>query len=319
MAVTGMVLAGLAARAEAGADGTTRNATVEDVVKALEYDENSDLGRAMTDVSDSTSQWTETAFALLLKRTAALAPLGAGELTRLDRPAYRSLIAEPGRYRARAVRMTVRVHTVKKMAGHDLGTGDHVWPSDKPIWRLHCSDAALPVDAGPVVICSTVEPTGLGEPSSKTKDDEQDYEPDVLLYKRAPEVEIACVFYKVYRDKRHDTEAERDYPVAIAWHVAVESDGMLGLNPTDPRYVVGAVAIIGVCLAYYFIRRYTKRLGKPGPKIEYKPKRDEPFAEAEDTPDEGGQDEDQSVDPLLAAVAEEYERERQERNAEDHG
>ena len=82
------------------------------------------------------------------------------------------------------------------------------------------------------------------------------------------------------------------------------------------------MAIIGVCLAYYFIRRYAKRLGKPGPKVRYKPMRDE----TDDQPGDGGgdaggtaEDENGSVDPMLAAAAEEYQRERQDRDAEDHG
>lgn len=323
LAVTGMVLAGMAAWAGADEKKTPKPAKAEDVVKALTYKDGSDLARAMTDVTDKTPHWREAAFYLLLQRAATLAPLGADELIHLDRPAYRSLIAEPSRYRCRAVRMTVRVHTVKKMTGRELVAGGRVWPTDRPVWRLRCSDANVSAETGPIVICSTVEPTGLGKPSDKTKKDKEDYEPDELLYAEPREIELALVFYKVYKGNRQDTGAERDYPVAIAWYMPTAGDGATGLGALDIRYVAGAVGIIGLCLAYYFIRKRVKRMGKPGTRIEYKPKRDEPVdepvGEAEDDEAEDDGAEAEAVDPLLAAAAEEYEKERQARDAEDHG
>jgi len=312
IAVTGMVLAGMPAPAGAGEKDVPDSATAEDVARALAFDEDSDIARAMSDVTDSVSQWRETAFYLLLKRLAGLRPLAEGELARLGRPTYHSLLAVPQWFRCRPLRITVRVHTVKRMTGRNMGADSLVWGADKPMWRLYCSDASVSAEAGPIVICSTAEPRGLGEPSKKTQDDKAKYPDDVLLYKQAPQVELACVFYKVYKGKRQDTNEARDYPVAMAWHVSAEGKAP-GFNAGDPRFVAGAVAIIGICFAYYFIRKYTRRLGKPGPKFEYKPKRDEPEDEEPDEAD------DQPVDPLLAAAAEEYERERQDRDAEDHG
>ena len=296
---------------------TGKTVTAEEVVKALAFDDNSDLGRAMSDVSDGTTQWRETALFLLLKRVGALGSMAPGEMALLDRPAYRSLLAEPKRYRARPIRLTVRVHTVMKMTGRQLGAGDAVWPADRAVWRLFCSDASLPVDRAHVVICSAVEPTGLGEPSAKNREDRKRFDPDELIYKHAPEVEVACVFYKTYRDKQKDADRQRDYPVVVAWQVAAPPDRSIA-NPTDPRYLAGALLIAAVCIVYYFVRRYTKRFKKSGPRIQYRPKRDESNAADDAAPAKPGGEDDQPVDPLLAAAAEEYQRERQDRDAHDN-
>lgn len=327
-ASAGTILAGMAlavvtvGAARASAEKNTKKpATVENVVKALAYDETSDLGRALTDVSDGTDQWRETAFFLLLGRVGKLAPLGPGEMARLDRPAYRSLMTEPKRYRCRPMRMRVRVHTVKKMTGRQLGASDAIWPVDKPVWRLFCSDASLPVDEGTVVVCSTVEPAGLGEPSDKDRRDRARFEEDELIYKQAPEIELACVFYKTYRDTQKGAAGRRDYPVVIAWQAGAAADGKSLAVGTDPRYVVGAMVILAVCIAYYFVRRYTRRFAKPGPNVQYRPKRDDiDDAQGPDAagPDRAEQEDDQPVDPLLAAAAEQYQREREQRDAPDH-
>lgn len=311
----GVLAAGLAAAAE---KKTEKSTTVEDVAKALAFDKDSPLARAMSDVDDNVPRWREDAFYLLLKQVADLGPLAEGQLARLDRPAYRSLLVEPKHYRCRAMRMTVRVHRVRKITGRDLRVSNTVW--DKPVWRLSCSDAALSVEDGPIMICSAAEPTGLGEPSDKTPKDAKRFHEDELLYKGAPQVELACVFYKVYKDEREDTSEDRAYPVAVAWHVAAAEGRSTGLSTPDLRYVGGAVAVAGICIAYYFIRKRTKRLGKGGHKVQYRPKRDEIDAQVDaDAPPGAEDEEDQSVDPLLAEAAEDYKRERQDRDAEDHG
>jgi len=323
-AQTGTVLAGMAvlalaispARASKEKAEAKKAPTVEDVVKALAFTPDSDFGRAMSDVED-TGTWRGTALFMLMKRVSALPALDALEIKRLDRPAHRSLMNEPARYRCRPIRMTVNVHRVMKMDGKALDAGDAIWPIDKPIWRMECTDASVAHLRGAITIWSTVEPKGLGEPSEPTDDDDDMYEQGELIYKRMPKIEIACVFYKLYEAKQMKGGAkdkERLYPLAVAWQAGAARVSGQGVE-FDPKYLAGGLGICVVGLAYYMIRKHTKRLAKPGPAVKYRSKRDE----IDDDARGDGPDDDQSVDPGLAAAAAEYEKERQGRHADGNG
>jgi len=294
-------------------------ATVEDIIKALAYDPDSDYGRAMSDVEQNSTQWRETALFMLMKRASTLDTLDAVQIARLDRPAYRSLVDEPQRHVGRPMRLTVNVHRVLKTNGKKLGASDLIWPIDKPVWRIYCTDAAVPRQAGPMMILSTVEPKGLGEPSERTDDDAGVSETGEDIYKRAPQIDLACVFYKVFKAEqiKGGKSKMRSYPLAVAWQ-AGEGRGPSAAVDYNTRYLFGGVAIALVAAAYYFIRRHVKRLSKPGPAVKYRPKRDEIAGDDQDDREDDGE-EDQPVDPLLAAAAAEYEKERQDRDADSHG
>ena len=319
LAVGAVLVMAAAARAS---EQAAPSATVEDIVKALEYDPESDFGRAMSDVEQNSTQWKETALFMLMARAAALEPLDAAQLARLDRPAYRSLVASPERYLCQPMRLTVNVHRVLKTNGKALGAGDLIWPIDKPVWRIHCTDAAVPYQGGVMTILSTVEPRGLGEPSKKTDDDAKVSVAGEAVYKRAPRIELACVFYKVFQAEqiKGGKSKMRAYPLAVAWQ-AGDVQGFNAGAETHTKYLFGGLAIALVAAVYYFIRRYVKRLSKPAPAVIYRSRRDQPDDD-EDQDDQDDHepegDEDQPVDPLLVAAAAQYEKERQDRDAHDH-
>ena len=217
--------------------------------------------------------------------------------------------------------MTVNVHRVLKTHGKALGAGDLIWPIDKPVWRIYCTDAAVPRQGGPMMILSTVEPKGLGEPSEKTDDDANVSEAGEDIYKRAPQIELACVFYKVFKAEqtKGGKSKMRSYPIAVAWQ-AGDVQGFNAGAETNTKYLFGGLAIALVAAVYYFIRRHVKRLGKPATAVTYHSKRDQDDEDDEEIEDdqEPDADEDQPVDPLLAAAAAQYEQERQDRDAHDH-
>lgn len=330
---TGTILAGMAvlapaiSPARASKDAAEKAPTVEDVEKALEFTPDSDFGRAMSDVDD-TGTWRGTALFMLMERAGALPALDALEIKRLDRPAHRSLmktparwrlIRGPARWRCPPMRMTVTVHRVMKMNGLSMEAPPALWPVDKPIWRMECTDASVAHLRGPITIWSTVEPKGLGEPSEPTDEDEDTYEQGELIYKRKPQIEVVCVFHKLYEAKQMKGRKgkERLYPLVVAWQ-AGEARAAGRSTGFDQKYLIAGLAICAVALAYYLIRKHTRRLSKPGPAIKYRPKRDEIDAAGGDDQADA-QDDDQSVDPQLAAAAAEYEKERQDRDADGKG
>jgi len=321
-AQTGTILAGMAVLAmaisPAGASKKQgeKASTVEDVEKILASKPGSDFDRLKSDVDDG-GTWRDQVLFALMKRVSTLPALGELELKRLDRPAHRSLMAEPARYRWRPMRMTVNVHRVMKMDGKALKAGDEYWPIDKPIWRMYCTDASVAHLAGPITIYSTVEPKGLGEASEPADEDLDDYERGELIYKRKPQVQIACVFYKLYDAEPMKGGRERSYPLAVAWQ-AGEAQIAGAKVDIDSKYLVAGIAIFVAGVAYYMIRKHTRRLSKPGAAVVYRSKRDD-IDDEEDNEVQADEADDQPVDPLLAAAAAQYEKERQDRDADGNG
>jgi len=255
---------------------------------------------ALGDVTDGSTQWRESAFYLLLRRVSQLPELAPEDLHSLDAPAYRSLLHEPQRHRARAMRRRVRVYRVLKMSpgrGHaDLGYSP-AWPKGRSVWQIYCTGAEVPDPADePMVVFSTVEPTGLGRPDKVTTQEEQ-------MFSRGPEVEIVCVFYKVIEDVEDGSGRRRDYPLLLAWQMFPRTESLHRAVP--PGIWIVAAGIGAVAVGYFFLRRHVRRLRRPAASGAAGARA---TRRAEAAP-EGGEP-DGSVDPLLKEAAQQYRQER---------
>ena len=256
---------------------------------------------ALGDVTDGSTQWREPAFYLLLRRVSELPSLASQDMHSLDAPAYRSLLREPQRYRARPMRRRVRIYRVlKMMPGRrrtDLGYSS-AWPKDRPIWQIYCAGADAPDPADePMVVFSTVEPAGLGQPGKVTTQGEQ-------MFSRGPEMEIACVFYKVLRDTERSSGHRRDYPLLLAWQVFPRSKGLGGA--ASPRIWVIAASIGALGVGYFFLRRHVRRFRRPAPAGA---RASRPVVAGPEGDDDQAAD---NVDPLLKEAAEQYRQERRD-------
>jgi len=256
---------------------------------------------ALGDVTDGSTQWREPAFYLLLRRISELPSLASEDMHSLDAPAYRSLLREPQRYRARPMRRRVRIYRVlKMMPGRrrvDLGYSS-AWPKDRPVWQIYCAGADAPDPADePMVVFSTVEPVGLGQPGKVTTQGEQ-------MFPRGPELGIACVFYKVLRDAERNSGHRRDYPLLLAWQMFPCGNSLH--DAEAPRIWIIAASIGALGVGYFFLRRHVRRFRRPAPA----------GARASRPADAGPEDDvgraDAPVDPQLKEAAEQYRQERRD-------
>ena len=257
---------------------------------------------ALGDVTDRSTQWRESAFYLLLRRVSQLPALSPEDLHSLDAPAYRSLLDEPQRYRARAMRRRVRIYRVLKMSpgrGHaDLGYSP-AWPKERPVWQIYCAGAKAS-DAGdePMVVFSTVEPAGLGRPDKVTMQGEH-------MFSRGPTMDVVCVFYKLLQDADHGSGRRRNYPLLLAWQMFDRSEG--AQDAVRPGMWAAIAGIGALAVGYYCLRRHVRRLRRPATVETAAGRASRPAREG---PDAGDEQAAGTVDPLLKEAAEQYTRER---------
>ena len=275
-------------------------ASLEDIEKGLKLTENEQT--ALGAVTDADERWKETAFYMLLGRVSRLGELGAAELAKLDQPACRNLLRDPGRYRLQPIRLRVHVFRVEKLTP-DKGLGfSEFWPRAKAVWLMYCTSAsAARHQDEPVLVFSTVEPAVLGKPSTVNDAGQQEFE-------HGPVVEIACILYKVSKQRQEQGGRLRDYPLLLAWQIRGSGDPLRAPVRWTGQVRLTLGAIVLICAgggAFFLLRRHIRRLAAARKVSKYKPMRDVPDGQGQGPTDN-------EVDPLLKAAAEQYGMERQQ-------
>ena len=261
----------------------------------------------LADLQDRTDKFDEPALYVTFAVAARMPKLDPIEWEELDRPAYVNLLADPNRYRITPLRMKVKVHYVSKLQpGAGLNFSEF-WPKDRPVWEIDCVQSDTPHRKDkPLRLYSIADPSEvIGEP-----DEIGPYRR--WKYTRGREVRIAALFYKIFRSRSADG-AMRDYPELIVWQ----------LSPTFSSFSVGQwdtgklsnllpllllIAVLGA--GFYFTRRRLARLKQDDARspIRRRPEGEPPRRDAAPKQQEPRDEEpaDGSVDPDLAAAAEEY-------------
>jgi len=257
-------------------------------------------------------QYRETAWYMLLSRTADLPALDAQRLEQLPRPAYDHLLRHPELYAAQKMRLRIiPVSVTKLQPGSGMGHSPWWQPADRAVWRIDCLHAAAEYPGNePLIVFSVVEPVALGKPDKVDEDGNE-------LFLRARRFEAAAVFYKVYETA--DREGRwRQYPLLLAWQIEpAGGTGWLKDAVTTPfvTLMVGMVVTVGV--AYGLLRRRARGAPARPPMVEYRPRRFEEGREAPPPPPPAGE-EPARVDPLLERAAEQHRKERQDDGAAEH-
>jgi hypothetical protein len=210
-------------------------------------------------VEDGAQSFQDPALPMLLARVARLPVLDALDFQYgLDRVAYRNLIEQPQRYRARPMRLTVQVVGMSRLqCGKDIVGFERWGNSTAPIWRLDCVDvSALDPLTQPIIVLMTTEPKGLGKPDRTTPTGAAVYTSRRVL------LDIACVFYKLYVS--HDLQGNvRDYPIVLAWQGEAPKD--LPAASTKRGNYSQVLLVVGMLvLTYVFIRMRIRRSQRNG-------------------------------------------------------
>jgi hypothetical protein len=285
-----------------------------------------DVERTVLDVTrDNTASLQETGLYAMLgvaSRAKQQVKLDDLEWDQLDRPAYVNLVHDPKRYRATPMRFRVKIsHVWKQSPGVGLAFSPMI-PKDLTVWQMDgvWSDAPYEREK-PLRLYSLVDPAAyIGQPSTIDRD-------QTRIYKHAPEVRVAGLFYKIYTDKDRDG-ALRDYPVVMVWQMSRTMPAWGGgggdwdfsqLARLAPLVLL--VAVMGG--AFYLTRRRLAKMRaadrRAGGALASPRQRREPNAGARDAPDADRKDDeppDQPVDPELTAAVEGYLRDREDEDAD---
>lgn len=232
------------------------------------------------------------------------------EWQQLDRPAYRSLLAQPKRWRAQPLQLDVAVYSVREQKSGDGLNYSPFWPKDRKVWRidglvLGGEDPKLQ----PVIIFSVANPMALlgqGKPGNAANETE---------FELGPPIRVAAVYYKIFTDRNRDGDVSL-YPVVMAWQLdSVDEDLFGSLGTGAPGGIWGYAALPGMLLAvviaaFYLVKRQvtqSKNRQATGPT--YKPLRD--LAEDDEKkPEQEPDPVDEHVDPELARAVEQFRQER---------
>lgn len=206
--------------------------------------------------------WRETAFYLMLARTAELTDpkAAAKEYASLESPAVGYLVDHPNRYRAQKIRATMWVRRSREMvSGSKEWDASPDWPSGKKVWYmagLHVSEDGSKADD--LVVFSVVDPTEiLGQPSGMTTDKEHFYSGSGRA------VELAAVYYKTYRQEMLASSPTnrqfRDYPLVLAYYL--KPAGNTGSSTSSTGGIVGTLFVVLLVLAalLFMVRRQVRR------------------------------------------------------------
>ncbi|HUS91479.1 MAG TPA: hypothetical protein VM695_06490 [Phycisphaerae bacterium] len=254
------------------------------------------------DLQDRTEKFDEPALYVMFAIAGRMTKMDPIEWEELDRPAYVNVLADPNRYRVTPLRMRVQVHYVRKLQpGAGLNFSEF-WPKDRAVWELDCVQSDTPYQKDkPLRLYSIADPVEfLGQP-----DEIDSYKQ--WKYNRGREIRIAGLFFKLLRTRDRDGEL-RDYPEIIVWQFSRTMPSFGGgtwdagkLSQLVPLLLL----VIALGLGFYFTRRRLARLrqqDRPPPRMR----------QARQTAGRPqGQDSDKasvdgSVDPDLAAAAEQY-------------
>lgn len=287
---------------------------IAQVYRALEWTEQEK--NSLDAVNDFDRQWQETAFFVAMQRVRKIQSLSIENFKLLDYPSYSSLTIDPGRYRARPIRLSVRVYTVAKLEPGKQFTATRRWTlSDGPIWRMNCGNDMIehPGDEPLSVFCAFDPVSLIGKPHKVNQDGE-------AIYGGGKRVEIAGVFYKVYRDmdrgdKGNASQSQlRNYPIVLAWQIVGPfARARAGPTSVDPRAIIIILIVAALAAAYLILRRTMKRpMVQHGWRRTYRPIRTIEMG-ADLLPKENHTNQDNQegdVDPLLKAASKQYRKEK---------
>ena len=258
----------------------------------------------------------------LLAKTASLPELTAEQRDALPRPPYASLLAQPGSYAARPVRLRVIVLIARVIkAGSDELGATPDWPQGQQVWILDgfVAEGDNSIDR-PIRILSVTNPFKQLGQNRRLEGDEWHFS------KPGPQVEITGVFYKVWqaetresdqrsRQSRSGTvglEQTKRFPIVLAWQFGTPVQTASGSS--DLMLLAGwgvalAGAMVLVVLLVITMRRsqQRRRAAQADPHRwwgDYQPRR---HTDADDEPDA---QEDDDIDPAVKAAAEAYRRQR---------
>lgn len=306
-AVSSLAVAASTQPASRPADATT---ALERVNSALALSRKDEL--LLSSMRDGTDPAEQNGFYRMMRIVAALPALSAEELRRLDSPAWANLLRDPGRYRGKPVRLTLRVYVVRELvAGKGLRANPY-WPEGQAVYEVH---ATLEGSADePIILYAPSPPANLGKPGETLPDGR-------MRYKAGPAYQAAGVYLQYYTDASTDG-AKREYPVVLAWQFEpARTTGGSFFGPfagNEGLYTWGGalVVLIAAVGLFVFVQR---RLRRPSAAQRgcvfknYKPLRGE-------DPEEKSEAEfvKRYVDPDLASAVEDFQNHRNDQKKNPH-
>jgi hypothetical protein len=260
--------------------------------------------QALAPASQKIDQIEEPGLYVILRRAAAMPELTEAEREMLDQPSYVNLRDHPEVYRLRAMRIRLRVNRVfEAVAGTGLSQYSHWWPRGKPAWIID----GLAVSGGdpyrqdqPLRVVSVVAPDNLPKPDKVQQDGAK------VFFEPGPAVEVAGVFYKVYR-RRSIEGPPRDYPVIVAWQIAPRG-GRAEAFDSLSRPVGLILVIVALAAGFVFFKRRARRAGEAARPPDRRPG----AADGRQPHTAQGDQQAGQVDPLLTAAVEEYRKQGQQ-------
>ena len=289
---------------------------------------------ALTAAQGKRRQMAGSGLYMLLAKAADMEPMADDQWALLDHVAYPNLISQPEGYTGRPIRLRVYVQVAQKLtAGDTLGiTPD--WRQGRVAWRIDAIEADSPrTDKYPTVrLFSVIDPTDIfGKP---IRQDGEELVYAVQGGGAGPYVEVAALFYKTWEAESRDAESLQiqfqddgamaispgvtQVPVLVVWDMRPAQGfgrSSLETSQTIPKAFLAITILVMLAIIFYLLKRTVRRRRKTDALAErighggYKPLRD---IEMDDEPETPRDEEDEAVDPDLAAAAEAYRREREQ-------
>ncbi|MCD4825268.1 MAG: hypothetical protein K8S55_11750 [Phycisphaerae bacterium] len=277
---------------------------LEIIEKSLEFTHREK--QLLLKINDSSESVEENGFYMMMQKVSAFPKLPAEELNLLDLVAVRKLMRFPDRYRYQPVRLNIRVYAVTELTvDNRMMSSSPYWPSDKPMYLIHGTNADIKDKASePVIIYSATPPPDL--PAHAVKIDE--YRTEYRDYNniKSPQYTIAAVFYKHKRELDKAKKQVREYPVLLAWQMERKKVALANKSTADNLLkMIGALVALGLIVAFLMVKRHIakkKRSQRDMTFGDYVPLRDLEEDEEEEL-------EDTAVDPDLTAAAAAYRKE----------
>lgn len=289
------------------------DAAIEDLHKP----ENDRLWRALANVQDKNTTLDEPAFYMMLRLITERELLRPEEREEAFSPAYKALKANPAGHRGQLVKYQVSIHAVAKLlpGSRDFPGDKRHWPKDQAVWRmlgLVVRDQTKVLR--PLILYSVKDPTELlGEPDTV---DEKGIA--TWANGRWVEM-IGVFYKLLKAQSVGDENRRPEwwyYPVLLVWQI--ESVAAPPSVQPSFKTVLIVTTVLLLALLFIIMKRYMRQFKKGQPqalrhKFQYRPRRDEP----EDGPDKpADQAKGLAVDPELRAAVETYLRQKDQPDAD---
>jgi hypothetical protein len=282
-----------------------------------------------------------SALYMLLAKAATFAPLTDEQWASLDQVAYANLVSQPQRYTGQPIRLQLRVQLLQKLtAGSDEMGAALNWRQGTPAWRIDAFEAQAMVrgETLPVRLFCVQDPMEvLGKPLFEDGEESVYGAEGKGLSRSKPGtlVEVAGLFFKTWETELRESDTIRtevaedgtitmspdlgQVPFLIVWDMRRIRGERVGQGNSNgmPRAIFIVTLLVMLLVMFYLLKkavRQRRRGDGLATKIgrgEYRPLRD---IEADDDPDVERDEEEEAVDPDLAAAADAYRREREQEN-----